>query len=281
MIQAKIIKLLASIGLVLCVGVSGSYGISKIKNPVDNGKVVQEESKVKSKESDLAKVEKPQESKDTEAKTENLEKKSIDSNTSTNIKIEENRSDVNNGQASNGNTTEKQSDDTVVNNSGDNTSKPNNYMESQNTQQPEAKNNSEASSDSYVAEIEQIIFQKVNQERAAAGLSALSYNGTMEHYARIKSKDMGDRGYFDHANPEGQMITAQMKADGVSYSAWGENIAYIQGVNGNANLANQFMTNWMNSPGHRANILSGNFSSIGVGVYKVGNTYYATQEFYR
>ncbi|MDZ5001609.1 CAP domain-containing protein, partial [Clostridium perfringens] len=124
-------------------------------------------------------------------------------------------------------------------------------------------------------------FQRVNQERAAAGLPALSYNGTMESYARIKSKDMGDRGYFDHKDPEGRLITEKMKADGVSYRAWGENIAYIQGVNGNSTLATQFMDNWMNSPGHRANILSSNFSSIGVGVYKIGNTYYATQEFYK
>ena len=46
-------------------------------------------------------------------------------------------------------------------------------------------------------------------------------------------------------------------------------------------LANQFMNNWMNSEGHRKNILSTNFSSIGVGVYKIGNKVYATQEFYK
>lgn len=135
--------------------------------------------------------------------------------------------------------------------------------------------------DSYIAEIEQMIFEQVNQQRQAAGLQPLSYNGTMEHYARAKSKDMGVRGYFDHKNPEGQLMTEQMRADGISYNAWGENIAYISGISGNSNLANQFMTNWMNSSGHRANILSNNFTSIGVGVYKIGNTYYATQEFYR
>lgn len=136
-------------------------------------------------------------------------------------------------------------------------------------------------SDSYIAEIEQAIFTRVNEERASAGLPALSYNNTMQHYARLKSKDMGDRSYFDHTNPEGKLITEQMKSDGVSYKAWGENIAYISGVSGNVKLATQFMNNWMNSPGHRANILSSNFSSIGVGVYKIGNTYYATQEFYK
>ncbi len=137
------------------------------------------------------------------------------------------------------------------------------------------------SESNYIAEIEQAIFQRVNKERSAAGLPALSYNTTMEHYARIKSKDMGDNGYFSHEDKQGNLITVQMKADGVSYRAWGENIAYIQGANSNSALATKFMDNWMNSSGHRANILSTNFSSIGIGVYKIGNTYYATQEFYR
>lgn len=136
-------------------------------------------------------------------------------------------------------------------------------------------------SSSYIAEIEQAIFTRVNIERSANGLAPLSYNNTMQTYSRIKSKDMGDRGYFDHTNPEGELITAQMQRDGVTYNAWGENIAYIQGNSSNASLADQFMTNWMNSQGHRENILSGNFTSMGVGVYKLGNTYYATQEFYR
>ena len=134
---------------------------------------------------------------------------------------------------------------------------------------------------SFNAEIEQLIFNKVNEERTKAGVPALSYNSTMETYARVKSKDMGVRNYFDHVDPDGEMITAQMARDGVSYNAWGENIAYIGGVSDAAALAEQFMTNWMNSDGHRANILSSNFTSIGVGVYKSGNRYYATQEFYK
>ncbi|MGL5352948.1 MAG: CAP domain-containing protein [Clostridium sp.] len=136
-------------------------------------------------------------------------------------------------------------------------------------------------SDQFMAQVETIIFQKVNEERSKAGMKPLEYNTTMEKYARIKSQDMGDRGYFDHKDPQGKLITEQMKKDGVSYNAWGENIAYIGGTTDANKLANQFMTNWMNSSGHRANILSGNFSSIGVGVYKIGNTVYATQEFYR
>ena len=157
----------------------------------------------------------------------------------------------------------------------------NNPSQDSNTPSETPNDNPVVSDGNYIAEIEQAIFERVNSERAAAGLPALSYNTTMENYARIKSKDMGDNGYFSHEDLQGNLITEQMKADGVTYKAWGENIAYIQGVSGNSTLATQFMDNWMNSSGHRANILSTNFSSIGIGVYKIGNKYYATQEFYR
>ena len=133
----------------------------------------------------------------------------------------------------------------------------------------------------FMAEVEQAIYNKVNEERAKAGVPALSYNTTMEKYARIKSQDMGDNNYFSHTDLNGNYITTQMKADGVTYNAWGENIAYIGGITDPTALANQFMTNWMNSQGHKENILSTKFSSIGVGVYKIGNKVYATQEFYK
>lgn len=133
----------------------------------------------------------------------------------------------------------------------------------------------------FMAEVETAIFNKVNEERKKAGVPALTYNTTMQKYARIKSQDMGDNNYFSHEDLNGNLITTQMKNDGVSYKAWGENIAYISGVSDANALAEQFMTKWMNSSGHRANILSTNFSSIGVGVYKIGNKVYATQEFYR
>lgn len=135
--------------------------------------------------------------------------------------------------------------------------------------------------DKFMAQVEQAIFNKVNAERTKAGVAPLTYNTTMEKYARIKSQDMGDNNYFSHADQSGNYITTKMKADGVSYNAWGENIAYISGITDPTALANQFMTNWMNSQGHRENILSTNFKSMGVGVYKVGNKVYATQEFYR
>ena len=132
-----------------------------------------------------------------------------------------------------------------------------------------------------MAAVETAIYNKVNEERAKAGVPALTYNTVMQKYARIKSQDMGDKKYFSHEDLNGNLITTQMKKDGVSYKAWGENIAYIGGNVSADTLAQQFMTNWMNSSGHRENILSTKFSSIGVGVYKIGNKVYATQEFYR
>lgn len=180
---------------------------------------------------------------------------------------------INNDSVSNGG-----QDNTTNNGSNNTTSDSNQNVGSSNgvTTPPPAQE-----SGSFYGQIEQLIFNRVNEERAKAGVPALSYNSTMETYARIKSKDMGVRNYFDHADPNGEMITAQMARDGVSYNAWGENIAYIGGESDAAALADQFMTNWMNSDGHRANILSTNFTGIGVGVYKSGNRYYATQEFYK
>lgn len=140
-------------------------------------------------------------------------------------------------------------------------------------------NNNVASN--YLGQVEQSIFNLVNEERSKAGLPLLTYNSTMEKYARIKSKDMGDNNYFSHEDLRGNLITTQMSADGVRYNSWAENIAYIGGAFNSADLANQFMNNWMNSSGHRANILSSDYTSIGIGVYKIGNKVYATQEFIR
>lgn len=137
----------------------------------------------------------------------------------------------------------------------------------------------EANDSEFMAQVEQSIYKQVNEQRVKAGLAPLSYSSTMQSYARNKSLDMGKNNYFSHTNKQGKRMVDDIKADGVPFTSWGENIAYIGGVTDPTALANQFMTNWMNSPGHRANILSPNFTSIGVGVYQSGNKVYATQEF--
>lgn len=190
----------------------------------------------------------------------------------------DNNTNNNEDNITNDNNSENNQDNIVNDNLGTNTPDTDNNNSSNENVIPPTVNESE---ENFMAQVEQLIYQKVNEERAKAGLSQLSYNSTMEKYARIKSKDMGDNNYFSHEDLSGKLITEKMKQDGVSYRAWGENIAYIGGVSDANKLAEQFMTNWMNSSGHRANILSANFESIGMGVYKSGNRVYATQEFYK
>lgn len=167
------------------------------------------------------------------------------------------------------------------NNNMNNTVPETNGQASSNNGSQNESNEGVTESNAFLTQVQQEIFSIVNQERAKAGMQPLSYNSTMEKYAQIKSRDMGDNNYFSHEDLSGNLITVKMKNDGVSYSAWGENIAYIGGNTSASTLASQFMNNWMNSSGHRANILSSNFNSIGIGVYKIGNKVYATQEFYR
>ena len=268
MIKSKLITILVSTGLTIAIGV-GSFFIPSNNEKVNDTTKVQSNSEISS-----------------ENKESKIEGDVVENTTNNTVNSKDEVLSESNNNESNANSNIINTNECLDNNEGyvenekpaDEPSQGTNSGQDSNAV-PETPSVSDSSN--YIAEIEQAIFQRVNQERAAAGLPALSYNTTMEHYARIKSKDMGDRGYFDHKDPQGKLITEQMKVDGVSYRAWGENIAYIQGMNNNSDLATKFMDNWMNSSGHRANILSTNFSSIGIGVYKIGNTYYATQEFYK
>lgn len=116
---------------------------------------------------------------------------------------------------------------------------------------------------------EQRMFDLVNQDRAAAGLPPLEIDMRLVRAARIKSQDMKDQGYFAHTSPDGTTPWDLMKAQGVTYRTAGENIA--MGFT-NSDAAEK---GFMNSPGHRANILNKDFNHVGIGI--VGNYY--TQEF--
>jgi uncharacterized protein YkwD len=281
MIKSKLIMLVASTGLTVALGAGGFLMSSKADAINNDGVKIQSSSETSSENKETKNEEAKKPSETTNNTVASGEKVSTGSNNEANNESSNNKQETN-GQADKVATDNNSSEDCYTGGQYTPIQKPaDTPSQGGGSGQGSSEDPTAPDSSNYIAEIEQAIFQRVNQERAAAGLPALSYNGTMEYYARVKSKDMGDRGYFDHKDPEGRLITDQMKADGVSYSAWGENIAYIQGSKDNAALATQFMDNWMNSPGHRANILSPNFSSIGIGVYKVGNTYYATQEFYR
>ncbi|WP_168123724.1 CAP domain-containing protein [Paenibacillus sp. HB172176] len=99
----------------------------------------------------------------------------------------------------------------------------------------------------------------VNQERAKAGLGALETDNLLTKVATEKARDMYVNNYFDHNSPTYGSPFDMMRSFGVTYSYAGENIAMGQPT------PQQVMTDWMNSAGHRANILNSHFGKIGVG----------------
>jgi uncharacterized YkwD family protein len=118
---------------------------------------------------------------------------------------------------------------------------------------------------------EQKVFDLTNAERAKAGLKPFAASDALTKTARLKSQDMTDKHYFDHNSPTYGSPFDMMHQLGITYSTAGENIAEGQ------TSAQQVMTDWMNSPGHRANILNKNYTNIGVG-HSTSKNYWA-QEF--
>ncbi|MED3550692.1 SafA/ExsA family spore coat assembly protein [Cytobacillus praedii] len=122
--------------------------------------------------------------------------------------------------------------------------------------------------------VEDQVVQLVNQERARYGLNPLKSNWELARVARYKSQDMIDRKYFDHNSPTYGTPFQMMKSFGISYRSAGENIAAGQST------PNEVVQAWMNSEGHRKNILSSTFTEIGVGYVKGGSYgHYWTQMF--
>lgn len=103
----------------------------------------------------------------------------------------------------------------------------------------------------------------VNAERAKAGVAPLTSDAALQQLARAHSQDMLARGYFSHYTPEGKSPFDRMNDAGIAYTYAGENLAF----SANVELAMQGL---MNSPGHRANILSPNFHKIGIGIIDAG-----------
>ncbi|MFF3018855.1 CAP domain-containing protein [Streptomyces sp. NPDC057939] len=119
---------------------------------------------------------------------------------------------------------------------------------------------------------EAAVLTLVNQERAMAGCGPVRANPPLAALAGAFSKDMAVRGFFDHTDPDGN--TPWMRADKAGISGMGgENIARGQGD------ADAVMKAWMNSPGHKANILNCEFRTLGVGVYVASGGPWWTQDF--
>lgn len=108
---------------------------------------------------------------------------------------------------------------------------------------------------------EQEVFDLINAKRVANGLSTLKIDDELQNVARIKAQDMVDNNYFSHNSPIYGSPFDMIKKFGIRYKTAGENIA---GNSSNSGAVNA----WMNSEGHRANILNSSFNYTGIGVVK-------------
>jgi uncharacterized YkwD family protein/spore coat assembly protein SafA len=113
--------------------------------------------------------------------------------------------------------------------------------------------------------IEVQVQELVNQERSKAGLKPLQMDWELQRVARTKACDMANSRYFSHQSPSYGSPFDMMKQFGISYRTAGENIAQGQ------RTPAEVMQSWMNSTGHRENILKSDFTHIGVGYCETGN----------
>lgn len=128
------------------------------------------------------------------------------------------------------------------------------------------------------ADFESQVIDLVNAERAAHGLKSLSYDSDLAAAALLHSQDMGSRDYFSHDSLDGTKFYERILDEGYNYNLCGENIA------AGASTPEDVVDTWMNSPGHRANILNPDYCDIGVGyALSPGSSYnhYWTQDFGR
>lgn len=152
--------------------------------------------------------------------------------------------------------------------SGNISSANSNITTNDNSSTTNSANTSTVAGSISVAEAEKQAVNLLNADRRANGLPDLQVDSRVTTVARNHAQDMVNRNYFSHYSPEGQSPFDRLKQAGISYSAAGENIGMNQSIQ-NAEIA------FMNSSGHRANILNSAFTKIGIGVAydKSGNIY--------
>lgn len=128
------------------------------------------------------------------------------------------------------------------------------------------------------AEMEAQVREQINAIRQQQGLEPLSHNEKLAQVARTYSQRMAEQGFFDHVGPEGDTLVDRVNSAGVFYLVVGENLFMGTNLPQPVSMAVQ---GWMDSPGHRDNILRQDYRETGIGIWQQGNTYYFTQLFMR
>ena len=129
-------------------------------------------------------------------------------------------------------------------------------------QQPTPQEKEDSTPQNQMQGMKKEVVNLVNQERSKRGLEPYQHHSKLAHVAQKKAEDMRDNNYFSHQSPTYGSPFEMLKQFNVQYSAAGENIARGQ------RSAEEVMDSWMNSPGHRKNILSEKYTHIGVGLAK-------------
>ncbi|HXG84911.1 MAG TPA: CAP domain-containing protein [Pyrinomonadaceae bacterium] len=147
-------------------------------------------------------------------------------------------------------------------------------------EKPEAASKPETSRKTSVGglELERRVFDLINRRRTEAGLHLLLWNDNVARVARLHSANMANFDFFSHTGIDGKKVNNRADSLGVrKWHAIGENIAYNRGFKSPLESAVQ---SWMNSPGHRDNLLKNDWQESGIGVaVKADGTYYFTQVF--
>jgi uncharacterized protein YkwD len=126
---------------------------------------------------------------------------------------------------------------------------------------------------------ETLVREKVNDARAGSNLTRLSRDDTLSAVARNHSRDMAERGFFNHTTPDGVGPSQRVDRAGVACQAVSENIIRLPRQNHEEPLAETAVESWLESAGHLMNIVAENWSRTGVGVVADEDTVYITQVF--
>ncbi len=129
-----------------------------------------------------------------------------------------------------------------------------------------------------IARDEAEVRQRINEIRQERGLNQLRDNGRLAQVARNYSQKMARKNFFSHTSPDGDTPAQRVRSAGIFYLVMGENLFKSTNVPKPVPLA---VEGWMDSPGHRENILHPEYTQTGVGIWREGNTYYITQLFMR
>lgn len=127
-------------------------------------------------------------------------------------------------------------------------------------------------------EMETQVRQEINAVREKQGLKPLENQEKLAEVARQYSRKMAKENFFAHVSPDGTTPAKRVSSAGIFYWVVGENLFKITNASKPVPYA---IKGWMESPGHRENLLRPEYTETGVGVWREGNTYYMTQLFMR